>query len=103
MEEKQLVRRRHSQKDRRMVEIELEAAALQMKAKFNELIKDFSASLLVILSEEDRNNFTSTLEKMTSILFSQSNKIQDILSSLEEPVRLVLASQFNKYAGGTKN
>ncbi len=99
MEEKQLVKRRHSQKDRRMVEIELEVAARQIKAKFNNLIKELSSSLLGILSEEDIKNFTTSLEKMTTMLFAHSNKIQDILSSLEEPFKLVVASQFKRNAG----
>jgi len=96
MEEKRLVRRRHSRKDRRMVEIELEVAARKIKTKFNSLIQQLASSLIVILPEEDRKVFTSTLERMVQIFFSQTSQIQDILSSLEEPLKLVVGSQFKK-------
>ena len=63
MEDKRLVKRRHSRTDRRMVMIELDVAGRRLQARFNDLIKQISSAWLDRLPEEDVNRFTSSLEK----------------------------------------
>ena len=96
MEEKRLVKRRHSRTDRRMVKIELDVVGGQLKAKFNDLIKQISVSLLEILSEEDRSGFTSALERTAATLSAETGNFQDVMGSLIEPLKMTLASQFKK-------
>jgi len=96
MEKKRLVRRRHSQSDRRMVNIEMEEAGLRLKAKFNELIRQISSATMEILTAEDRNNFASTLEKTAGILSAENNDFKEILGSLIEPMRITIATELKK-------
>jgi len=96
MEDKRLVRRRHSRSDRRMVKIELEVEGNRLKSKFNQLIKQVSITLLEILSEEDRKNFISALEKTSQSLSHDTGQIQEIMGSLIEPLKVTLARQFKK-------
>ena len=70
MEEKKLVRRRHSSRDRRMVKIELAVAGRRLKTRFNKLIELMSTNFIEILSESDRANFVSALEKITQVMAS---------------------------------
>jgi len=96
MEEKRLVRRRHSRTDRRKVKIELDSAGRRLQAKFNDLIMQISSTWLERLPEEDRRNFTSALEKTGFFLSVESEDFQDGLSSLIEPLQITLAKQFRK-------
>ena len=96
MEEKRLVKRRHSRTDRRMIKIELDVAGRRLQSRFNDLIKQISTTWLERLPEEDRRNFTSALEK-TGFFFSvDSEDFQDGLSSLIEPLQITLAKQFRR-------
>jgi DNA-binding MarR family transcriptional regulator len=96
MEEKRLVKRRHSQTDRRMVKIELDVAGRRLQSRFNNLINQLSATLLKSLTQEDREQFTSALEKTEFFLSVDSNDFQNGLSSLIEPLQITLARQFKK-------
>jgi len=96
MEEKKLVRRRHSSRDRRMVKIELAVAGRRLKTRFNKLIELMSTNFIEILSESDRANFVSALEKITQVMASESGKIQDTFEDLIEPMRITLSAQFKK-------
>ncbi len=96
MEEKRLVRRRHSQTDRRMVKVELEVVGRRIKSKFNDLIKQLSTRLLEIFSKGDRDNFTSALERAAQVMSSDNNQFQDIVGSLIEPLKLTLAAELKK-------
>jgi len=96
MEEKRLVKRRHSQTDRRMVKIELDVAGRRLQSRFNNLINQLSSTLLGSLPEEDRQHFTSALEKTGFFLSVESEDFQDGLSSLIEPLQITLAKHFRK-------
>lgn len=96
MEEKRLVKRRHSRTDRRRVKIELAGAGRRLQARFNELIRQISSTWLKRLPEEDRRNFTTALEKTGFFLSVDSEDFQDGLSSLIEPLEITLAKQFRK-------
>ena len=96
MEDKRLVGRRHSRSDRRMVKIELDVAGRRVKSKFNNLIKMMSTALLDILSEEDRRNFTKTLESTASIMTVESDQMQELFGSMIEPLKITLTKQFRK-------
>ena len=96
MEEKRLVRRRHSQTDRRMVQVEMEVVGHRIKSKFNNLIKQISQKLLEFLSEEDRSAFTEALEKSTQLMTAENGQLNDILGSLIEPLKLTVATQVKK-------
>lgn len=96
MEEKRLVRRRHSQTDRRMVKIELDVAGRRLQSRFNNLINQISTTLLERLPQEDREQFTSALEKTGFFLSVDSNDFQDGLSSLIEHLQITVAKQFKK-------
>ena len=96
MEDKRLVGRRHSRSDRRMVKIELDVAGRRVKAKFNNLIKLMSSALLDMLSEEDRKNFTRTLESTANMMTIENEAMQDLLGSMIEPLRMTLTKQFRK-------
>jgi DNA-binding MarR family transcriptional regulator len=96
MEEKRLVKRRHSRTDRRMVKIELDVAGRRLQSRFNDLIRQISSTWLERLPEEDRRNFTSALEKTGFFLSVDSQDFQDGLSSLIEPLQITLAKQFRK-------
>ena len=69
MEEKRLVKRRHSRRDRRMVKIELDVAGRRLRTKFNNLIRQISSGLVEALPERDRQDFTSALEKAGRLLY----------------------------------
>jgi DNA-binding MarR family transcriptional regulator len=96
MEEKRLVKRRHSQTDRRMVKIELDVAGRRLQSRFNNLMNQLSSTLWENLPAEDRENFTSALEKTGFFLSVDSESFQDGLSSLIEPLQITLAKQFKK-------
>jgi len=96
MEEKRLVKRRHSRTDRRMVKIELDVTGRRLKLKFNDLVKQISSTMLEILSEEDRRDFTSALERTAGILAAETGNFRDMLESLIEPLKMTLARQFSK-------
>ena len=96
MEEKKLVRRRHSRTDRRMVEIEMEMAGRRLKTKFNNLIKQVSSSLLAMLSEEDRSCFASALDMTIQTMCVETGQFQDVLGSLIEPIKMTLDTGFKK-------
>lgn len=96
MEEKRLVKRRHSRTDRRMVKIELDVAGRRLQSRFNDLIRQISSTWLDRLPEEDRRNFTSALEKTGFFLSVDRDDFQDGLSSLIEPLQITLAKQFRK-------
>lgn len=96
MEDKKLVRRRHSRTDRRMVKIEMEVAGRRLKSKFNNLIKQVSSTFLAMLSEEDRKNFTSALEITGQAMAVEGGQIQDVLGSLIEPMKMTLDTEFKK-------
>ncbi len=96
MEDKRLVKRRHSRTDRRMVKIELDVAGRRLQSRFNNLIKQISSAWLERLPAEDGRNFTSALEKTGFFLSVESADFQDGLSSLIEPLQITLANQFKK-------
>ncbi len=96
MEAKQLVRRRPSQTDRRIVKIELEVAGRRLKSRFNGLIQQISLTLLDILPDEDRNRFTAALEKTSQALSTETTSFQETLGSLLEPMQTTLATHFKK-------
>ena len=96
MEDKRLVKRRHSRTDRRMVMIELDVAGRRLQARFNDLIKQISSAWLERLPEEDVNNFTSALVKTGFFLSVDSDDFQDGLKCLIEPLQITLAKQFKK-------
>jgi DNA-binding MarR family transcriptional regulator len=96
MEDKRLVKRRHSRTDRRMVKIELDVAGRRLQARFNDLIKQISSAWLERLPEEDVKNFTSALEKTGFFLSVDSEDFQDGLKSLIEPLQITLAKQFKR-------
>ena len=96
MEDKRLVKRRHSQTDRRMVKIELDVAGRRLQSRFNNLINQISSTLMESLPESDRENFTSALEKTRSFFSVDTGDFQDGLGSLIEPLQVTLASQFKK-------
>jgi DNA-binding MarR family transcriptional regulator len=96
MEDKRLVKRRHSRTDRRMVMIELDVAGRRLQARFNELIKQISSAWLESLPEEDGRNFTSALHKTGFFLSVDSEGFQDGLSSLIEPLQITVAKQFKR-------
>ena len=96
MEEKRLVKRRHSQKDRRMVEIELDVAGLKVKEGFNGIIKQISFTMLGILSEEDSKSFTSALRKTADILMDKKEEVQYKLGSMEDALKLIFAKVFEQ-------
>jgi DNA-binding MarR family transcriptional regulator len=96
MEDKRLVKRRHSRTDRRMVMIELDVAGRRLQARFNDLIKQISSAWLDRLPEEDVNRFTSSLEKTGFFLSVDSEDFQDGLKSLIEPLQITLAKQFKR-------
>ena len=96
MEEKRLVKRRHSRTDRRMVKIELDVAGRRLQSRFNDLIRQISSTWLDRLPEEDRRNFTSALEKTGFFLSVDRDDFQEGLSSLIEPLQITLAKQFRK-------
>lgn len=96
MEEKRLVKRRHSRTDRRRVKIELAGAGRRLQARFNELIEQISSTWLERLPEEDQAKFTAALEKTGFFLSVDSEDFQDGLSSLIEPLEITLAKQFRR-------
>jgi DNA-binding MarR family transcriptional regulator len=96
MEEKRLVKRRHSRTDRRMVKVELDVAGRRLQSRFNDLIHQVSSTWLERLPEEDRRNFTSALEKTGFFLSVDRDDFQDGLTSLIEPLQITLAKQFRK-------
>jgi DNA-binding MarR family transcriptional regulator len=96
MEEKKLVGRRHSRRDRRMVKIELAATGRRIKTKFNKLIKIISSSLMEILSDEDRRNFVAALEKTTQVMSVESSGVPGTIIDLGEPFQVTMPSQFKK-------
>jgi DNA-binding MarR family transcriptional regulator len=96
MEDKRLVRRRHSRTDRRMVKIELDVAGRRLQSRFNNLIKQISSAWLERLPEEDGRDFTSALEKTGFFLSVDSEDFQDGLSSLIEPLQITLAKHLKK-------
>jgi len=96
MEEKRLVKRRHSKTDRRMVKIELDVSGRRLQSRFNNLVKQLSTTLLESLPREDREHFTSALEKTGFFLSVDRNAFQDGLSSLIEPLQITLAKQLKK-------
>jgi len=96
MEEKKLVKRRHSRRDRRMVKIELATTGRRIKTKFNKLIKIMSSTLLDLFSEEDRRNFLAALEKITQVMPLEPNDVQDNIAHLAEPFRITMANQLKK-------
>ncbi len=100
MEEKRLVGRRHSRSDRRMVKIELDVAGRRVKSKFNSLVKQMSGALLDMLSEDDRKNFASALENTARTMSVEGDKMQDLLGSLIEPMKITLTRQFRKREKG---
>lgn len=96
MEEKKLVKRRHSRRDRRMVKIELATAGRRIKTRFNKLIKVISSTLLDILSEEDRHHFVGALQRISQVMSVEPVAVRDGFAGLVEPLRITLASQFKK-------
>jgi DNA-binding MarR family transcriptional regulator len=94
MEKKKLVKRRHSRRDRRMVKIELAASGRRIKARFNELIKSISSSFLEMLSEEDKRNFSTALEKVTQVMSVDTIGDQEAVASLAEPIQVTMDSHF---------
>ena len=96
MEDKRLVKRRHSRTDRRMVMIELDVAGRRLQARFNDLIKQISSAWLERLPEEDVKSFTSALKKTGIFLSVDSEDFQGGLKSLIEPLKITLAKQFKR-------
>jgi DNA-binding MarR family transcriptional regulator len=68
MEEKRLVKRRHSRRDRRVVKIELDVAGRRLRKKFNRLIRQIAFGLAEALPEGDRQDLPSVLEKVGRFL-----------------------------------
>ena len=95
MEDKRLVRRRPSRTDRRVVNIELGMAGRQVKTKFDQLTAQISATFMGFLSEEDRNDVADTLNKIVQVLNAEADRVQDTFGNLIEPLKSILASQFN--------
>jgi DNA-binding MarR family transcriptional regulator len=96
MEEKRLVKRRHSKTDRRMVKIELDVAGRRLQSRFNNLINQISSTLMASLPQSDRESFASALEKTRRFLAVDTGDFQDGLASLIEPLQITLASQFRR-------
>jgi len=96
METKRLVRRRQSKTDRRMVKIEMAVTGRRVKNKFNGLIEQISLSLLEILGEEDRRNFTAVLANNARVLSSEKVQVQELFGALVEPLKMTLLTQFKK-------
>ncbi len=97
MEEKQLVRRRPSRTDRRMIKIELKAEGRRVKSSFNSLVQLISSNLLAILSDRDRAAFIKALEVTKRALSSyETSRHGDIVGSLIEPLRMTLIRQLGR-------
>jgi len=96
MEEKKLVKRRHSRKDRRMVKIELATTGRRIKTRFNKLISVISSTLLDILAEEDRRHFVAALQRISQVMSVEPAGVQESIAGLVEPFRITMASQFRK-------
>ncbi len=96
MEDKRLVRRRHSRTDRRMVKIDLAVSGRRVKTKFNQIVKQMSGILMEILPEEERRDFTSALEKTAAFLNTNLHmfKEKDVLNTQTEPFSRIFYSQF---------
>ncbi len=95
METKRLVRRRPSLKDRRVVNIELAVAGRQIKTKFDNLLSQISSAFLGFLSDDSRNSFTGQLDNIVHVLGDEADSVQDTFGSLIEPLKSILATQFN--------
>lgn len=95
METKRLVRRRPSLKDRRVVNIELAVAGRQIKTKFDNLLSQISAAFLGFLPDDSRNSFTGQLDSIVQVLGAEADSVQDTFGSLIEPLKSILATQFN--------
>jgi len=96
MEEKKLVRRRHSRQDRRMVKIELAATGRRIQTRFNKLIKVISSTLLDILSKEDRHNFVTALQRISQVTFAEPASVRGNIVDMLEPIRMTMVSQVKK-------
>ena len=96
MEKKKLVRRKKSLKDRRLVEIELNVAGRRVQAKFNDLLREISMILLEFLPDKERKGFVGALEQTSDLLMTLSTQQQNIIGSLEQPLKLTFANQFTR-------
>jgi len=96
MEEKQLVRRRQSRTDRRVVKIELAVAGRHVRSSFDILLGQLSSAFLDFLPEKHRNDFTALLHETLQVIITEADTVQEAMGSLIEPLKQTLANQFKR-------
>ena len=90
MEEKRLVRRRPSMKDRRVVGIELAVAGRQVKSKFVELIGQLAAVFLELLPDDKGQDFANLLGEIVQVVSVEADTLENTHGTLLEPLKNTL-------------
>jgi DNA-binding MarR family transcriptional regulator len=96
MENKRLIKRRHSRKDRRIVKIERDVAGRRLESKFNHLIREIACTWMAGLPDRDREGFTSALERAGRCLGADTGDLRDALDSFMESSGTVVAEPSRK-------
>jgi DNA-binding MarR family transcriptional regulator len=94
MEEKRLVRRKPSSKDRRVVEVDLAVAGRQVMSRFDAFLGQISFIFIDFLPGATRAEFTKILLEIVQILGDKTGSLQETLGTLLEPLKETLAKQF---------